>query len=594
MEKQAFPLQKLDPRQRMLRGVIYITAVLLSGALLVGTWFSTIAAQGEMKLLATSDEFSITLEDSQKDFIIGSSDRNYYIITVKKLYSDSSSFSIIQVNDQLPSGITINRYDIEQDPEDKEWWCNDVDPKIVTCDYTKDLGPDAKFPNIKVYVDISSSINNTEVNNTAQLISRIGDIEFISSSNNIKTIIDSVDLELLKKINNENQIQALEGDEITYTLTINNHGPATSVTTTVTDSLSTLLTYTNFITETGNIITSSNFLTWTFTKTLGINVPKTLTIVAEIHDGTNGQEIINTANVTSGNSSDWDPGNNTDSATVIVGGMKITKSVSSNNIYVGELFYFNIGIINVGSENESNVEVTDYFTDLLDIDSYEILNEDNDGNITYDKLTHKLIAFFEEFEPTSNLEEPTIIKATFRANENTTGISEIITNVAEVKWGGSQLSRQSDQVDFQIREAADLEITKKGYPTYPSQDDTLVYTVTIENRGSIPAKNIVLTDTLGEYLTIGDINISESDLENNGIVTTTNKFIATFNPVNFQIDPGEEYTFDFEAEIFEAEIKDEVNDKEELVNNITVTAKNDYYIGNNSAESTNEVDYSYA
>jgi len=579
MEKQAFPLQKLDPRQRMMRGVIYIVAVLLSGALLVVTWFSTIAAQSvekvdkESQLILSSYGFDFSINKSSMPFgyfTVGSN--NQYKIDV----SGEVTSSVINpnVNDKLPEGVNLVLDSIDA----PDWNCSTSTSRELNCAYTKQIEiKEEKYivtlSPILFNVNVSSSIAPTVVNTATLTI-----MDNITTNNvTSETVaIDSVDLEILKSLT---PTQVNEGGEITYTLSVINHGPVTATGTKVIDPLSDYLSFVTYTLDTENYVYTTG--EWTIGE-LEKDLTRTITITASTKSGSNGKLIQNTAEVTSTNRLDWNLDNNQASASLIVGGLNISKKIDVKYIdtYVGIPIEFNIVITNVTAESIGSIYFEDKISDLLDIDDYYF--DEGSGNF-YPTISNTIKGFIQSI-PAG---DTSIIKVEVRGNEEILG-EKVITNVASITWGSglNQITKISEPIEFKITEASYLKVTKSCDPETPMHDEPITYTVSIENLGSVDAEDIVITDTLGDFLTLG--NIDSTILANAEEVEETDDSFVLKLKDDFYIQPDESISFDFGAEIDYDVPIDTI-----LENTIIVIASNDYA---KEAEYTseNEVEVSFA
>ncbi len=78
-----------------------------------------------------------------------------------------------------------------------------------------------------------------------------------------------------------------------------------------------------------------------------------------------GSTITNQARIRS-DTHDWNPSNNLDSTTFVVGGLDIQKGVSKASALAGEIFTFAITVTN-SSNNSINASVKDVLSTTLDV-----------------------------------------------------------------------------------------------------------------------------------------------------------------------------------------------------------------------------------
>jgi len=173
------------------------------------------------------------------------------------------------------------------------------------------------------------------------------------------------------------------GDQITYTITINNAGPSTANNVLLTDILSGRLSFVSASTTVGTYSNSTGV--WSV-GSLQNGASATLTIVATIGGGTHGQQIANTASVTA-NENDPNTGNNTATVNVVVNGtpscsancgggggggggsnsanLGVTKTVNKTNALPGETVIYTINVVNYGPNSTTDVVVNDVLPSTL-------------------------------------------------------------------------------------------------------------------------------------------------------------------------------------------------------------------------------------
>lgn len=167
------------------------------------------------------------------------------------------------------------------------------------------------------------------------------------------------DLEIVKTVNNSTPI---EGETITFTVSVTNPGefPATGIQ--VTDQLPNGITYQSHTTSQGNYNTSTNI--WDIgTLADGDTTTVTLNITATVNSGTLGSTITNTAEITALNESDPELGNNSESAGITVvqpqADIQITKIVNNQVPVEGDFVTYTVSITNNGPRNATNLKIID-------------------------------------------------------------------------------------------------------------------------------------------------------------------------------------------------------------------------------------------
>ncbi len=185
------------------------------------------------------------------------------------------------------------------------------------------------------------------------------------------------DLEIAKTVDTPN---AVEGDQVIFTLTVTNPGEFTASGIKVTDQLPTGLT---FVSATASQGTYNSFTgIWNVgTISAGDTTSVTLNITASIDNGTLGNTILNTASITSLNETDPELGNNSASAGVTVvpesADIELGITVDDNTALEGQQLIFTITATNNGPKTATGLNVIDqipsgltYVTSSATVGSY--------------------------------------------------------------------------------------------------------------------------------------------------------------------------------------------------------------------------------
>ncbi len=167
------------------------------------------------------------------------------------------------------------------------------------------------------------------------------------------------DLEIVKTVDNSTPI---EGETITFTVSVTNPGefPATGVQ--VTDQLPSGITYQSHSASQGNFNTSTNI--WDIgTLADGDTTTVTLSITASVNSGTIGSTITNTAEITSLNETDPQLGNNSESAGITVvqpqADIQVTKIVDNQVPIEGDFVTYTVSVTNNGPRDATNLRIID-------------------------------------------------------------------------------------------------------------------------------------------------------------------------------------------------------------------------------------------
>lgn len=163
------------------------------------------------------------------------------------------------------------------------------------------------------------------------------------------------DLSITKNVN---QANAVEGDQVTFTLTVTNPGEFIASGIKVTDQLPTGLSYVSSTASQGSYNSFSGI--WNIgTISEGDTTSVNLDIIASIDAGTLGNTILNTASITSLNETDPILANNSASSGITVvpesSDIETSISVNDNTALEGQLLTFTISVDNNGPKSATGL-----------------------------------------------------------------------------------------------------------------------------------------------------------------------------------------------------------------------------------------------
>jgi len=437
------------------------------------TYYPVAPVMGSLDVIPQATQDLRITKAASADFTIGNSGGTF-LLTVSNA-STSAVPGKVTVTDTLPPSLSL------RNSSGTGWTCA-ANGQTLSCSHenSSGLNPGESLPPIQVVVDVNPSAA-PQVRNTASLSSSYDS----NSVNNVYTTtvnVRSADLQVAKAVDNPNPA---EEEWVTFTITVTNQGPNDASAITITDLLPGNLTYQSHSTNNGSYDPNNGL--WS----LG-NLPNqaraTLTLTASVNSLTAGQTIQNT--VTRSASSPYDYNSANDSASVtltvkptILQGY-VTDAASGAPIY------------------EATVTVID-----AQGQTYQV-STDNNGFYQISGLAPGSAS----------------ISASHPKYQNSASISKMI---------------QSGIVNLQDIELenADLVVTKSNGRTSVQLEDTLVYTITVENTGSLAASGVVVTDTMATSLRF--VACSPSPCSRNGqqVVWTLPGSIA----------PGEQTTLNLTA-----------------------------------------------
>jgi uncharacterized repeat protein (TIGR01451 family) len=262
--------------------------------------------------------------------------------------------STVTVTDTLPAGLTPSTQ------SGTGWTCGAAG-QVVTCTRSDALAAGASYPAITLVVNVLQTAVAGLTNTAA--VSGGGQTNTTNdTSSDPTTVVSSSDLSLSKTVNNPNPIQ---GQNVTFTITLTNTGPSNATNVAVTDALPAGLTFVSATPSTGTYTSGTGV--WSVAS-LASGASVTLQIVARV---VNTGTITNTAQVTASDQPDPDstPNNNNaaedDQASASIGAaappsIGLVKSVTpSGTQRPGTDLTYTIAFSNTGGAPATSFVLTD-------------------------------------------------------------------------------------------------------------------------------------------------------------------------------------------------------------------------------------------
>lgn len=307
-------------------------------------------------------------------------------------------------------------------------------------------------------------------------------------SNNTSTVVTPVteqaDLSVVK-LGYPNPV--MQGEILTYTLTVSNAGPAAAVDTVLTDAVPDSLIDVLYSTDNG-----ATFQPWTGTLMLGTLEPglaRTVLIRGVVSPSAMGV-IRNTASVDSA-TPDPNPSNNSsteDTPVIQSADLSVTKTGGPSPVPAGGQLTYTLTISNLGPGDAQSVTLTDAIPAQVENPEYSL-----DGGVTFQPWTGSVLLG----TLANNASRTVIIRGTVN------GTAEgILTNTAIVSSPTPDPNPENNQ-DTEItpiNASADIFVTKTGGPSPAVPGQYLIFTIAVGNNGPNPAVNTVLTDAVPSVL----------------------------------------------------------------------------------------------
>ena len=402
----------------------------------------------------------------------------YTIVVVNN--GPDKSFNVT-VGDLLPDGVKFISSNGQYNPDTGVWFVGDLDAnESVTLKIVVQV---IKVGNITNNVNVTGTGHDTNLTN-----------------NNASVSVNVPESVLLNITKVANSTIIVAGENVGYTVVINNYGPSVASDVVLKDIFSS-----NELLNLQYSLNGVDWLDYDEAVSLGdINVGADVTVYfrAKVNGSVRG-DVLNIVNITTG--VDDARGNFTDNETVNVIAnttLVVIKDAEIKALNPGDTAHFVITVIAGGSSDSLNVKLEDILdAELLDIKSatYRI----NGGNLT----DYTQIISLGNMHTGSK-----IIVDIYAAILGTTG-QDIFNcvNVTSDEHPEGNTSNTTIHVNI-----ADLEIIKIVNNATPNYGDEITYTITVRNNGPDNSTNIKVSEVLADNFKFISANASKGyyDLTN--------------------------------------------------------------------------------
>ena len=402
----------------------------------------------------------------------------YTIVVVNN--GPDKSFNVT-VGDLLPDGVKFISSNGQYNPDTGVWFVGDLDNN-----------ESATLKIVVQVIKVGNIINNVNVTGTGH------DTNLTNNNDSVSVSVPDCVILDISKVANSTVIVA--GENVGYTVVINNYGPSVASDVVLKDIFNSK--------ELLNLQYSLNGVDWldyNGSVSLGdINAGADVTVYfrAKVNGSVRG-DVLNIVNITTG--VDDARGNFTANETVNVIAnttLAVIKDAEIKALNPGDTAHFVITVIAGGSSDSLNVKLEDILdAELLDIKSatYRI----NGGNLT----DYTQIISLGNMHTGSK-----IVVDIYAAILNTTG-QDIFNcvNVTSDEHPEGNTSNTTIHVNI-----ADLEIIKIVNNATPNYGDEITYTITVRNNGPDNSTNIKVSEVLADNFKFISANASKGyyDLTN--------------------------------------------------------------------------------
>lgn len=327
------------------------------------------------------------------------------------------------------------------------------------------------------------------IGNTASILAAAQpDFNTANNSDSLTLAVSGADLAVTKSVAVTNPAIGgnlpKTGDEVTYTVTVTNQGSDTADNVIVRELLAAgQLTW---LSDNSSGSYNPGSGDWAV-GTLADGDSATLLITARV-DAPGGTTVVNNASILSASVADPVPGNNSASASLFIDAadLQLTKSVSDATPDVGDVITYTLRVENLSGNTTDNVQITDILPSGLTF----VSASPSTGNYISATGIWNLGA-----TPLSPGDAETL-SISARVRTGTAG--QTIRNRASIDNASKvdpDTANNSSVVSVTVR-YIDLAISKTASTTSPADGDPVSFTVTVTNKGSVPATGVQVYDKL--------------------------------------------------------------------------------------------------
>ncbi len=307
--------------------------------------------------------------------------------------------------------------------------------------------------------------------------------------------LPGADLSLSKQVD---QPTPNEGDLITYTLEVVNHGPDDATGVTVEDILPPGVTYQS---HTGGAYTSATG-EWVV-GTLADGQSQTLSITAQVDSGTPGLALTNSARITGLDQMDRNVANDSARADITVGTADLAVRVEADTLATnaGDTVQFFTVITNYGPSEAAGVVVSNSLPPEVTYTGYLLTQG------SYDEITGEWVV------GSLDVGAQATLTVTVTVNEGTAGLT--ISKSATITAADQVDTVPANNTDTQALPVgiADLGLTSAVSNAAPIPGENVEMTIVLTNAGPSQATHVVVQSDLPDGVTLHDVEVTQGSYD---------------------------------------------------------------------------------
>lgn len=404
--------------------------------------------------------------------------------------------TVVALFDAVPAGTTF----VSQTGP-AGWSCGVYSAPYYTCS-TASLGVNATATFAFVVNVSPAAVPGTTITQTDSTSSApTGDSNPVNSANATTYVAGSADLSVT---NTPNPVPVQAGNNIVYTQVVNNAGPSTATSVSLTDNLPANTTAVSISGPSGWTCTLGT-LTCT-DPSLAPSSPATITYTVTVNSGVaSGTNISETANVTSA-VSDPNTSNNTATASDVVAtatqaDLVVTNVASPTSVSAGSTVTYTQGVTNNGPAAATSPSFTENTPPNTTFQSISIPTGWTCPTLPSVGGTGTIICNDGSTLGSSSSASFTVVLNVSSSATSGTNITDTATATATNIVPGLTSNTASATVVVANANSADMAIVKTATPNPVTEGTPLTYSLAVTNNGPATATNVTVTDTLPASVT---------------------------------------------------------------------------------------------